>query len=520
MLRTLFSSLTALWLGGGCGASARHGDADATPITPSSSSLATPDAASSAPIAVAPVQVPLPTGPIGTAHPFTFVAADPDARWVVTCQAREDTDGDGAIRVGIGHHGDTFGDAMRPYLVLGAGAGIALDAFVAADRSGNHVAYVQDGKLRVHDVVRGTTLDLSALGANANDDANPFGAHRALSFDRDGGRLLYLRDRGANTVAVVRDVERGSEAELSFGAGLVWRAAFSREGDYVIGSVVANDTDGDGKLSLPTMRTSLSKRGCRGPVTSYSTNGMQGDAIEARYVPSGGGSVRSYVGTIGNLGSTMIVKGPSDLALQEDTTRTPIGTGSCDLLHADGVRGRLVYRCDNELFWWSKATGPRSLGFKDQHPSISHAWLLDPSPRYLPLDVDPLSLLDLESGALIPLGRHEVATVLLGDRALVMRRGADSRVTHSLLEIARNERTVIRRGSSVSGTERVNGALLALDGKVFDLKRGTEIRSYSPEPLALANDGQTLHAARRPGRQPRGLGDELPVGPLEWSASK
>jgi hypothetical protein len=60
---------------------------------------------------------------IGTAHPILLEAYDRGGRWAVVCQAREDTDKDGAIRVVSGHHGAPSDELVRPYLVEGSGPG-------------------------------------------------------------------------------------------------------------------------------------------------------------------------------------------------------------------------------------------------------------------------------------------------------------------------------------------------------------------------------------------------------------
>jgi hypothetical protein len=92
-----------------------------------------------------PPGAPMPpeSEPIGSAHPTLVVTADPDARWVVLCQARKDTNRDGKTEVQVGYHGDTYGDDLLPYLVLGSGEGTAIDAFVSSDGSGRQIAYVQ-----------------------------------------------------------------------------------------------------------------------------------------------------------------------------------------------------------------------------------------------------------------------------------------------------------------------------------------------------------------------------------------
>ncbi|HYO64527.1 MAG TPA: hypothetical protein VEU33_00485 [Archangium sp.] len=65
-----------------------------------------------------PTRLQQEAGPIGTRHPILFQRAAKDGRWLIACQAREDTHGDGKLEVRYGRYGDTFGDRLAPYLFL------------------------------------------------------------------------------------------------------------------------------------------------------------------------------------------------------------------------------------------------------------------------------------------------------------------------------------------------------------------------------------------------------------------
>ena len=89
---------------------------------------------------------------IGTLGGFALEAVSPDGRWLVLCQAHEDTNGDGEIAVYQDmHHGFFHGDSMNPYLIFGAGAGTRLDTFVAMADDGRFLAVIRDGKLMLVD---------------------------------------------------------------------------------------------------------------------------------------------------------------------------------------------------------------------------------------------------------------------------------------------------------------------------------------------------------------------------------
>jgi hypothetical protein len=67
------------------------------------------------------------------AHGVVVVATAPDSTWLVYCQAREDTDGDGEVAVGVGVHGDFFGDRMRAWYSGPDGRESPIDDYVDAE---------------------------------------------------------------------------------------------------------------------------------------------------------------------------------------------------------------------------------------------------------------------------------------------------------------------------------------------------------------------------------------------------
>lgn len=155
----------------------------------------------------APVTV---SGPIGTNAPVTMVATAPDGRWVVLCQAREDTNGDGVLRAGVSDSAPyDFGDAMKPYFIEGTGAGRPIDRWVASDTSGDEVAFVRAGHLILRDTRVRQDLDLTLLGATAS----------WASFSSDGNRVLYAADAGWRTL-VIHDLRDGSERRIAEPRGI------------------------------------------------------------------------------------------------------------------------------------------------------------------------------------------------------------------------------------------------------------------------------------------------------------
>ena len=180
---------------------------------------------------------------VGTAHPIVVEAAARDGGWIVICQARTDTNGDGEVAVHIGMHGDTYGDAFAPYLVRHSGDGEPLESLVGSTRDGRWVIALRGKQLALLDARAGTWTELA--GADLRDDGVPLGPHRAASIARGGDRMTYFRDD--NTI-VVRELSTGKERDVAIKPGRVWRVEIMPTGKVARVYVVRNDSDKDGKL--------------------------------------------------------------------------------------------------------------------------------------------------------------------------------------------------------------------------------------------------------------------------------
>jgi hypothetical protein len=198
------------------------------------------------------------SGPIGTRHPILLQRAAEDGRWVIACQAREDTDGNGALEVRFGRHGDTYGDALFPYLFLEPGAGERLEDFLTTDPSGRYLVLVRDGSLLLLDTYTRTETELAPPGAIPESTAPR--APLPVSFSRDGRRLLLVSLLGEEkrATALLVNLEDGSRREVPHGSGVLGQAVLDTDGRWVTFGVVTQDTNGDGQLTWPRAKTSLS----------------------------------------------------------------------------------------------------------------------------------------------------------------------------------------------------------------------------------------------------------------------
>lgn len=240
------------------------------------------------PVAGAPPApaTPLPLGAVvGTAHPLVVEAAARDGSWIAICQARTDSNGDGTIELNVGYHGDVFGDTLTPFVVRHSGEGEPIDLLVGVQRDRWLVA-LRQGKLAIFDARSGTWQEI--LGADLRDDGVPLGPHRAASVSHAAERMVYFRD---DQTLVVRDLATGMEKVTTVAGAKLWRIEVEPLGHWALVYAIRKDTDGDGKLSWPTVRTSLSARGCRGPISSYSTGGWAGDKPDELWLELATGKV-------------------------------------------------------------------------------------------------------------------------------------------------------------------------------------------------------------------------------------
>jgi hypothetical protein len=142
-----------------------------------------------------------PVRQLGTQHPIAVIEIGSRGRWVVACQARVDTDGDGRLEIptGYGGHG---GDDLVPYLFRdGTGEGSPLDGYLDRSSDGRWIVVIRDGKLAVVDEVSG--VDQSFLDADVRPDARGYG--NVARLHREYSRLLYRRGTDRRTL-VIRDL--------------------------------------------------------------------------------------------------------------------------------------------------------------------------------------------------------------------------------------------------------------------------------------------------------------------------
>jgi hypothetical protein len=471
---------------------------------------------------------PEPIG-FGTAHPSILEVADPAGRWVVVCQARADTDGDGEIvALFDDHHGAPYGDTVIPYLVISGGEGTAIDALIGVDPRSRYVVGSPKGRVTLYDTRTGTATDLTPRPATEGQSTS---VEPWASFDDAGRRLLTARVHGtgkeAVTRLVVRELETGVETSLDPGAGLLVRAALSGDGASVAATVVTDDTDGDGELELPKRRSSFYEGGCGGPPNAGSVFGWSGDKPIHRVLAVDGTRRRDVPGFLRFVGRRWIRRlADGSLVLE--------GTGEPTTIAPAALKAKILASDDatTTLLWASAvgdeatpvfAAGPsgvREIGVRARIEPRHREW------RHQPARITPL--VDTDDGAVafdwskgVAVHTRGRLVTCEGPHVLVLR--GESLVVMDV--DAATETPLPGTIDHFYGRVLRAGTFAAMNGLVIDLAHakvvGTYPFPYPYSPLApewaLRDDGALLRSGRS-GVLTGRSGISLPLGPLRWES--
>lgn len=161
--------------------------------------------------------------------------------------------------------------------------------------------------------------DLSKL--QLDDEPDPTGgAVRAVRFSPSGGSLITLsRSKNDETRILLHTLQEDKTRTISVGPGRVWRAGFSKDGRWLHATVVRADTNGNGKLDLPEIRTTHDGDPCGQALSSSSYGLKEGhDEIESVLLPLNGGPVRPQSGVQGHLEADLIRRLEDGTLVRED----------------------------------------------------------------------------------------------------------------------------------------------------------------------------------------------------------
>jgi hypothetical protein len=452
---------------------------------------------------------------IGTAHPVLLRAASLTGSWVVLCQAREDSDRDGKIKVTVEEHGELSGDRLQTYWVRGGGPGERIDRFLAQSPDGRFVAVQRSGRALLIDTATSGLIDLSERGADLRDDQSPYLGPRSVRFDPTGRRVLYLRSQTGSEAAnadrvVVRELLSGIERVIDPGAGLLWRADFDSTGESVILKVITDDTNKNKRLDWPFPLRRELDAGCTGPVPTFTVWEFPGDQAKTRIAPLARSTVYEAPGFIATLGSGWLQRdGKLRIVWQSPETASVLTTEDCNarLLHSDPVKQLLVAAClDAKQGPTVELIGPglrRSLNLQVSPFEVDIE--LERRPILVPLYTKQgTALLDLDSRTSSMLGESDWVIASYGKRALV-RRGE----TLSLFNDGKL--SPIPGKANIMAQSLRAGALALVPPVMVDLETGTTLGQIPGRALALSSVGAALVAADQPSEPNR-----LATGPLRW----
>ncbi len=264
----------------------------------------------------ATAQTPKPTLGVGMAGaPTEVIEAAHDGSWVAMCQARRDTDHNGALGISIGFN-MTIGDAQRAYLVAGSGLGIEIDDVTAVDGASGRFIIERGHRHILMWPGRGPDLDLDKLGIT---DAG---------FSPSGHALTFTRKRHRRELIVVRDLTTGAERELDPGSGDFASYAID-PGEQWVAAYVFVLKRGETKLHSSTDDEPHHPRCWTGAVSDVITT--TGTPPITRMIPMAGGPAREVPDLIGVLGPALIRRVANGALVRElaDGTTSELVPASC-----------------------------------------------------------------------------------------------------------------------------------------------------------------------------------------------
>jgi hypothetical protein len=227
-----------------------------------------------------------------------------DGRWAVVYEIDEDTDGDGLLDVRLGQHGEAEGDQLVPLLydLLSPRKGARLDEVVAREPTRSRLLVrakeirLLDSKLSTFRTIPGTDFDLRS-------DSNPCLAPRQATLDPTGRLFSTLHDKSPR-IRLSMAVDRVTTTFTTEAAD-VWRAQATPFASWVIVEEVQVDSDKDGRVKFPRLRSSCVCRWCRRFAQSVGDYGWSGDRVRRVAIHESGSRV--------DVGSKVIPVGPAHL---------------------------------------------------------------------------------------------------------------------------------------------------------------------------------------------------------------
>ncbi len=439
----------------------------------------------------------LPLAASSAANPITVEATAPDASWSVVCEAREDTDGDGAIDVRVGPRGELSGDRVQRYINLSNGESLPIDELVASSADGRALVVRRESRFELWNHTTGERRALPGV-ESAGGGELPTPSIAAFS----EASLFYLRKHEAHKELVELTLATGAERPLYSDREEIAGLELDPTGNYVV-------------LGIARRRpSSTSPPPCRGPVAEIR---VAREPSSSGYVviPRSGGKARRVDDLALVFGKELIRRrDDGSLVWDRDGRTRLLADDECKgrILFAEPARQLLLLGCEMPKKPW-RFEVTLLAGSVRRPLQIDVAGLaIDepprPGTRFFPLYPGAETMLfDAERQTL---RRFSPGDQILGlsDAHALIRRGRTA-----LLYDAETDRTRELPGKIETLVEvQRTGPMVHASPFVVDLSAGRWLGNVSGRAHAVSVSGEVLLAARP------ASAEALARGPLLWQA--
>ena len=455
----------------------------------------------------ASVSKPSSSQSVGIQSPIWVKAASPTGEWLVVCQAREDSNGDGRLAVSRNAAGQLEGDRSRPYLLRRSGRDEPLEAWLGSSPDGRWLALRQQGHSSIVDTLSERVINLESTDFDGRNDGLSHAHHRAVAFSPDSARIaLILRSKAIRVV----DLDSGKQRDYSVAPSRPWRVEFSTDAASLRVWLVTEDKNGNGRLDWPVPAEPSSAE-CLDDGQRFSTWLDYGDPVALRVIHFGRRRPLKHRHALGSLGEGIVARqNDGSLWLVEGTRKTLLTDKDCGgtLLHVDPRRALALVVCS--------AVGVRAPvllvgpGLRLELPIEVLASTVDyvgeSTPRLIPLypGADAV-LVDLELRKLHPLEAGDAVLTVRDSLALIRR---DTRLL--LLDVDRDSTIQLAEDLPDFSQILVTLPIVYVEPYLVDLSSRAVVGTSWGPIAALAQDGGRW-VAHAPESQ-----KSLAQGPLFW----
>ncbi|MGC4094202.1 MAG: hypothetical protein QM756_41085 [Polyangiaceae bacterium] len=463
-------------------------------------------------LAAAPPPSPgsLPPAGAPAAGPISLELAAPDARWLVACQARVDSDGDGRLAVTSNDKGELGGDRMQRYLEFASGEEREIDDLLASSADGRWLVLRLEDHTELYDTVSGARRDSSALGADTRSEPLEPGRHRAFAFSENS--LFYLRARDNGEELVQQELSLGGERLLYTSKEPIARLRVDVGGKLVVLSVARPENAKQRRFTWP-YRLDSAPRPCRGPGARFPAPNPNADPFSTLVVDIEQGSVEPVDALAGLFGQSLVRReADGSLWLTRGKQRQQLTDKACAgrILFSDVESNSFLIGCaidkkpgrfNVELVGRdarkSLDVDVASLGYDEPNRAPKRLFALYPGAN--------CALYDTEKRTLHMLSPGDAVLSTQGAHALV-RRGKSL----FLFDADSRRETDLKAPLDPFGDVLVTGSLVFASPWLVDLESGRVRGPVAGKGLALASSGAVLVPAQPPSER------ALAEGPLTW----